>query len=166
MVSLPHYKLSAKQNDRFWRVLPFGCTKRLLDLSRNIDHIKMMTQILTTSSRYESFGNHVDDENEQRRNERQVLEAIGKLFHDSPRFDADFSESRQRISLLDLRIGLVTLLGAISTNKLGIEMIWNHPPTMWRLSHRLADEFDNVYTFRYGAEKRYAFLLPDIPVDT
>jgi len=116
-----------------------------------------MTSILCTSVTSQSFGPRGSNEAAQRQNESNLLASITRVLADTP--GSTTGEPRwDKVEAVELRKEIVQFLGTVAGTRLGIEALAQHPAALLRLSKRIAEELEEVYEWKYGADRRYVFL--------
>jgi len=117
-----------------------------------------MASILCTSVTSQSFGPRGSNEAAQRQNESNLLASITRVLADTP--GSTTGEPRwDKVEAVELRKEIVQFLGTVAGTKLGIEALAHHPNALLRLSKRIAEELEEVYEWKYGADGRYVFFL-------
>jgi len=143
---------------RFWHSVRSDFPLILLNPTQPIDHIRRMASILCTSVTSQSFGPRGSNEAAQRQNESNLLASITRVLADTP--GSTTGEPRwDKVEAVELRKEIVQFLGTVAGTKLGIEALAQHPAALLRLSKRIAEELEEVYEWKYGADRRYVFFF-------
>lgn len=117
-----------------------------------------MASILCTSVTSQSFGPRGSNEAAQRQNESNLLASITRVLADTP--GSTTGEPKwDKVEAVELRKEIVQFLGTIAGTKLGIEALAQHPNALLRLSKRIAEELEELYEWKYGADGRYVFFF-------
>ncbi|PUU74626.1 hypothetical protein B9Z19DRAFT_422854 [Tuber borchii] len=142
---------------RFWHSVRSDFPLILLNPAQPIEHIRRMASILCTSVTSQSFGPRGSNEAAQRQNESNLLASITRVLADTP--GSTTGEPRwDKVEAVELRKEIVQFLGTIAGTKLGIEALAQHPNALLRLSKRIAEELEEVYEWKYGADESSQFL--------
>ncbi|PWW73947.1 hypothetical protein C7212DRAFT_365446 [Tuber magnatum] len=142
---------------RFWHCVRSDFPLILLSPTQPIEHIHRMASILCTSVTSQSFGPRGSNEMAQRQNESNLLASITRVLSDTP--GSTTGEPRwDRVEAVELRKEIVQFLGTVAGVKLGIEALAQHQVVLPRLSKRIAEELEEVYEWKYGADRSSQFL--------
>ncbi|KAG0129637.1 hypothetical protein HOY82DRAFT_404740 [Tuber indicum] len=116
-----------------------------------------MASILSTSVTSQSFGPRGSNEAAQRQNESNLLASITRVLSDTPG-SATGEPKWDRVEAVELRKEIVQFLGMVAGTSLGNEALAQHQVALPRLSKRIAEELEEVYEWKYGADRSSQFL--------
>lgn len=116
-----------------------------------------MASLLSTSVTPTSFGPLVSNESAQRLNEGNLLEAATRLLADHP--PPRSGKKHTKLEAAELRMEVVQFLGSVAGVQMGVAALARHPTALPRLARRIADELEEVYEWRFGAERRYVIYF-------
>ncbi|KAG0635354.1 hypothetical protein HOY80DRAFT_982139 [Tuber brumale] len=142
---------------RFWHSVRSDFPLILLNPTQPIEHIRRMASILCTSVTSQSFGPRGSNEAAQRQNESNLLASITRVLSDTPG-SATGEPKWDRVEAVELRKEIVQFLGMVAGTNLGNEALAQHQVALPRLSKRIAEELEEVYEWKYGADRSSQFL--------
>ncbi|KAI9877160.1 MAG: hypothetical protein M1830_004670, partial [Pleopsidium flavum] len=133
---------------RFWRVMRWDFVLIMLKASQPVEEIQVMLDILSTSILKETFGPIIVGDQDQKTNEKHIIERLTALLIEEP-IISEGEEPYDEAEIAELRIDVLGVLDALCETKHGGEALAKHEMAIGRIVRVMNDQLNHLYDFHF-----------------
>lgn len=135
---------------RFWGFMRWDFVFIMLKNSQPVKHIRMMLAILATSILPDTFGPIIVGDDDQRTNEKHIIERLTALFLEEPIIIPESGESPYDAAQVGaLRLDVAGVLEAMCDTPHGTDALVRNDLAIGRLVRFINDTLNRLYDFKF-----------------
>lgn len=133
---------------RFWRLMRWDFVFIMLKASQPLEHIEIMLDILGTSILRETFGPLIVGDQDQRTNEKHIIERLTALLLEEP-IISEGEQPYDAAEIAEVRLDVLGVLEAMCATTHGAEALARHDMAIGRLVRVISDQLNHLYDYHF-----------------
>lgn len=138
---------------RFWRLMRWDFVFIMLKASQPLEQIEIMLDILGTSILRETFGPLIVGDQDQRTNEKHIIERLTALLLEEP-IISEGEQPYDAAEIAEVRLDVLGVLEAMCATTHGAEALARHDMAIGRLVRVISDQLNHLYDYHFESPLR------------